>query len=226
MKTKLMILILIGVSLSSCTQGGVSPGLKGPEGPLGPASEDLMSSSDAIVIEDTGEFVLRDYPLQGFSEVEVGGFFTAEVHQGDEFSVSVEAEEALMPYIEMDIQGETLRVGLDPDYLYSMEKSSHRVVITLPVLTQVHAKGHSMLEFLRFVSDRPLRIDVTEFSELIGTIETDAIDVVVADHSSLVLHGSVSSVRGEASNHSTVDLGQLDAGQIDVDADRFSTVKQ
>ena len=226
MKSKLMILVLIGITLSSCAPRWVSSDQKGPNGPLGPSVEDLSASSNTIVIKDTGELVSTDYPFQDFTKLEVGGFFTAEINQGDEFRVLVEAEEALKPYIDVDIQGKTLKIGLSPDHKYSIEKSTHRVVITLPVLTQIHATGHSTWELMNFASNRQLRIDITEFSVLTGMIEADDVNLAVADHSSIVLRGSASSVRGDASNHSTVDLSQLDAAQIDVDVDQFSTVKQ
>ena len=241
MKGKLLILVLIGISLASCAQGEFSPGPKGPlgpqgdvgpqgdlgpKGPVGPSSSDLSSSSDAIVIKDTGELVQRDYPLQGFSKVDVSGFFTAEIHQGEEFQVSVEAEETLMPYLDVDVRGETIRVGLKSGYVFNFENASQRVEITLPTLTHVRISNHSTLLLEGFETTDTIWIDVADFGELQGSIMAGVIKIEVTDHGLLTLSGSASQVTGEILNHSSADLTGLEAAEFDIDADSFSTLTQ
>jgi hypothetical protein len=109
---------------------------------------------------------------------------------------------------------------------YNIEGSSQRIEIIVPTLAQVHATGHSEVELMKLELEESLRIEVTDFSELMGTIEADEVQAFVTEHSLLALNGSVYNVTGEVSNHSTVDLTQLDAAMIDFEVDQFSTVEQ
>ena len=241
MESKLLILILAVVSLTNCAQEEFSPGPKGPIGPqgdvgpqgdlgpqgsLGPSSIDVSSSSDAIVIEDTGELVQRDYSLDGFSQVEVSDFFTAEVRQGESHRVVVEAEEELLPYLDVDVRGEALQVGLKSGYIFNFENASQRVEVTLPALTRVSISNHGTLILEDFETGETLRVGVVDFGALQGSITAGVVEVEVVDHSDLALSGSASQVIGEVLNHSSADLTDLDVAEVDVAVDRFSTLDQ
>jgi hypothetical protein len=235
MKGKLLILVLVGLSLSSCAQGGFSPGPKGPigpqgdlgpQGPIGPSSDDISSSGDAIVIEDTGELVQSEYSLRGFSVVEVGGFFTAEIHQGESYRVVVEAEEALMPYLDVVVRGETLHVGLKSGYIFNIENASQRIEVTLPALSRVSISNHSMLILEDFETEETLRVRVADFGELQGTITAGGVEIEVTNHSELTLSGSASQMTGEVTEFSEADLTGLRAEELDIDTDTHSSLTQ
>jgi hypothetical protein len=245
MKTKILIILwinLVAVSgLFGCSTTTFNPGPKGPigpqgplgpqgdvgpKGPLGPSANDLSSSGDAITIKDTGEVILQEYSLGGFSQVEVSGFFTAEVHQGESFHILVEAEEALMPYIDVFVQGETLQVSLKPGYIFNFEVASQRVEVILPSLTRVQVSNHSTLILEDFETKDTLLVRATDFGTLRGSITAGAVEVEVTNHGKLVLTGSASQVTGEVKNQGSADLAGLQAAELDIDLDTFSTLHQ
>jgi hypothetical protein len=178
------------------------------------------------VIEDTGKLVQSEYSLRGFSVVEVSGFFTAEIHQGESYRVVVEAEEALMPYLDIVVRGETLHVGLKSGYIFNFENASQRVEVTLPALTRVSISNHSTLILEDFETEETFRIGVADFGELQGAITAGVIKIEVANHGELTLSGSASQVIGEVTEFSDADLTGLKAAELDIDTDTHSTLSQ
>jgi hypothetical protein len=72
--------------------------------------------------------------------------------------------------------------------------------------------------------ERSLLLEATDFCTLWGTIEAREVKVEVTNHSSLVLDGFASSVTGQATGFSSVDLTRLQATQIDVEVDGKSSL--
>ena len=234
MKGKWLILFLIGISLISCSQEEFSPGPKGPIGPqgdlgpqgdVGPQGNLGPSSEDAIAIKGAGVLVESEYPITGFSEIDASDFFDVEIGQGETYRVMVEADEAIVPYIDIVGQGKTLRIGLK-NYTYNMENTFQRVEVTLPALTRACISNHTELLLRDIEADNSLTFEVEEFSELHGMVDANNIQVEVDNHSEITLGGSATQVTGDVLNHSGADLTGLEAPEVDVNADRFSTVDQ
>lgn len=170
--------------------------------------------------------VVQDYDLSGFDKVEVSDFFMVEVHQGEIFNVMVEAEDALTPYLDVVVRGKTLQIGLKSGYTYNFENASQRVEVTLPILTHAVVGNFSELRLDVFQTEDDLRLEVTDFSLLQGSVEVGNLEVEVSNHSSLNLTGSASQVMGEVTNHSSADLTGLKAAELDIDTDTHSTLSQ
>ena len=201
----LSILILIAILISGCSQ---------------------ISQSGAVEIPAVGDIVTERYDLAGFTEVEIAGFFEAEVTQGEDFKVLVEAERALVPYLEIDVRGDRLHVGLKSGITYNIEDASQRVEVTLPALTLVRIGNHSALQLTDLEAAETLKLEVTDFSSLSGAIDAKAIQVEVSNHSTLNLAGSASQVTGELTDFSSADVAGLEATEVDIEVDGKSTLKQ
>ena len=201
----LSILILIAILISGCSQ---------------------ISQSGAVEIPAVGDIVTERYDLAGFTEVEIAGFFEAEVTQGEDFKVLVEAERALVPYLEIDVRGDRLHVGLKSGITYNIEDASQRVEVTLPTLTLARIGDHSDLQLRGFEAAETLQLEVADFSSLQGSVEAGNLQVEVSNHSSLNLTGSASQVTGEVTEFSDADLTGLEATEVNIDTDTHSTLAQ
>ena len=245
MKRCLWILMVIGLSMAGCAKGGFSPGPQGPVGPqgdigpqgtlgprgdvgpkgnLGPSSRDLKKRT--ILIEDIGELVESKFPFSGFSKIEVNDFFTVEDRQGKTYRVTVEAEEAHTPYLDIFVRAKKLHIGLKSNHTYHFENASQRVEVTLPALTQAVVSNFSELRLVGMDIEDSMRLEVTDHSLLQGSVEAGNLIVEISDHSSLNLSGSASQVTGKVVNHGSADLSGLKAFKVDVDTDRFSTLSE
>ncbi|NIM94134.1 MAG: hypothetical protein GTO18_10540 [Anaerolineales bacterium] len=181
---------------------------------------------EVVEIPATGDIVAENYDLVGFNEVEIVGFFEAEVTQGEDFKVLVEAERALIPYLEIRVRGSRLFVGLKSDVQFNFEDASQRVELTLPALVFARIGNHSDLHLTSFEATEMLRLEVVDFSTLGGSVEAKKIQVEVSDHSSLTLAGSASQVMGDVSDFSSADLNRLDVAEVELEVDGKSTFKQ
>lgn len=179
-----------------------------------------------VDIADIGDIVVQDYDLSGFVEVEIIDFFEVEIRRGEIFHVVVEAEDALMPYLDVVVRGKTLQIGLKSGYSYNIENASQSAKVTLPELARVEATNHSNIVIERFESSEELEIKVSNFSSVAGDIEVSSVRDDVSNHSTLRLSGAAHEVTGEASNFSTVNLSDLVAVIEDVNVDTNSTLKQ
>jgi hypothetical protein len=184
------------------------------------------SQSKVVEILATGDIIVENYDLSGFDEIEVAGFFEAEITQGERYQVVVEAERALLPYLEVKVRGGRLQVGLRPGINYSFEDASQRVTVTLPALTRARIGNHSELQLTGLTVEESLRLEAVDFCTLRGAVEAGQIEVEVSNHSALTLDGSASRVTGQATGFSSVDLTGLGATEVDIETDGKSTLKR
>lgn len=183
-------------------------------------------SSEQVDIPAAGDVVRTDYALSGFSEVSVVDLFEAEITRGPDFKVVVECEKALVPYLQVEVRGGRLVVGLDPNYDYSFEEASQRLEVTLPELTFASVGNHSALQLTSFTMEETLLLKVADFSTLNGEIDASDVRIKVSNHSTLTLGGSAADVVGEVTGMSTANLSGLEAAAIEVDTDQQSTLRQ
>jgi hypothetical protein len=184
------------------------------------------SQIEVVEIPAVGDIVTERYDLAGFTEVEIAGFFDAEITQGEDFKVLVEAERALVPYLEIDVRGDRLHVNLKSGIDYKIENGSQSVEVTLPRLTHALVGNHSDLRLNGIETEDDLRLEVTNFSLLQGSVEVGTLQLEVSNHSSLNLTGSASRVMGEMTNHSSADLTGLKAAEVNIDTDTQSTLSR
>jgi hypothetical protein len=130
---------------------------------------------EPVDIPAVGNIVLQRHSLSGFDQVEAAGFFEAEVTPGEDFQVLVEAERALLPYLEIEVRGQRLQVGPKPGINYSFEDASQRVKMTLPALTRVHIGNRSTLHLTDLETEETLRLEAADFSALCGSVEAKEI---------------------------------------------------
>jgi hypothetical protein len=128
--------VLVAGLLAGC---GDKPdtGHVGQIGPVGPQPLEGTPPPNLTVIEDTNAMVTKEYPLSGFTQVEISDGFDVNIRQGDAFHVNARFEETAVPYIQMEQVGDTLEIRLEDDRTYHMVNITLDVEITMPELTKL-----------------------------------------------------------------------------------------
>ena len=133
------LIALLGTSLllGACGKGpDTEPvGPVGPQGSVGPQALEGTPPANLTVIEDTDIMVTKQHPFSGFTRVEVSDGFDVTIRQSEGFRVSTQLEETAVPYVEMDQEGDTLRIQLKDGRAYHMVNITLDVEITMPELT-------------------------------------------------------------------------------------------
>ena len=125
-------------------------------------SVSLLTACDKINKED--KMNTKEFNLTGFSSVEVGGAFYAEIIQGDSFGVSVTADD--FPHIRVEVVGNTLKIGRQGIEWFAPFHSQPRARITMPAIIGVMFSGASKGSFQNFVSSEDLTVTVSGASHL------------------------------------------------------------
>jgi hypothetical protein len=93
-------------------------------------------------IHGNGNIKTEDRSVSSFKNVDVSGAAKVMVSQGDQHSVKVEGDENLLQYIEVEQEGDKIRIKERPGF--NLQPSGDiRVYVTAPVFNNIDASGAS-----------------------------------------------------------------------------------
>ncbi len=208
MKKHVLLTLIVMVPLVSACCG--LPDLSG----LIPASGD--------VIQGSGTLVTEEFDLSGFDMVDVSHAARVTISQGDTFSVVVSIDDNVLEYLQVEKQGSTLKIGLDPRHNYRDTRATAEV--TMPELTGLALSGASRGTIGGFKSSRDLNVDASGASRLSGDIEAGDARFELSGASRVTLTGSAEDLVIGASGGSTVDLADFLVADANVEASGASDV--
>lgn len=156
-------------------------------------------------ISGSGNVVSKEYDLTGFDAVDISHAFTVVVTQGESYSVIVRVDDNLVEHLNVVKQGSTLKIGLKPNFDYTIKNDTLKAEVTMPELASVEASGSSDVTITGFESTNTLQVDLSGAS-------------------TAVLIGSGGDLTVDASGSSEADLAEFPVGDASVDASGASTV--
>ena len=122
-KCKRTIIILIIASLLLMVSGcipGVGPSVRG-----------------------SGTLATWDFDYHDFTKVEAGYAFNVDISKADSYLVRITTDDNMSEYLDISKQGDTLRIGLKPNYHYDHNSITQKATITLPELEKLGLSGAS-----------------------------------------------------------------------------------
>ncbi len=90
-------------------------------------------------------YATRTFDVEGFTAIEACCGFQVYVTGGEQFRVTITADENALPLLSATRQGDTLRIGLDETQTRSIVTSRLEAHVTLPVLKAVSLSGGARL---------------------------------------------------------------------------------
>lgn len=187
----------------------------------------------------------KEFNLSGFTRVEVGAAFYAEIIQGDTFKVSVTADD--FPHIRVEVVNDTLKVGRQGIEWFAPFHSQPKAIITMPILNGVSFSGASRGSVQNFVSKENLDvivsgashlearnisageigIEISGASGLIGDIKgTGNAKIEVTGASKLELTGTAQDVDLEVNGASRAEMSKftVQAANVEISGASNSTI--
>jgi hypothetical protein len=201
-----LLLLVLAVAVAVLAAGcGDAPGSKGS-------------------ISASGKRLTKTYDLSGYSAVSLDSGVQAAVVRDDKYAVVVTLDDNLVEHLVAQVDGDTLRIGLDPAYRYSGQ--SLRATVTMPTMTGLSASGAAFARVLGFTSDGSLdvalsggsritfsgvaagdvSVDASGNSGLAGELKAASLAGTISGASRLGVTGSASSAKLEGSGASNFDL--------------------
>ena len=180
----------------------------------------------------SGGPVVTPEDFKDFTRLDIQNAFDAEIVQSSSFSCVITSTKALIDYLSVTKQGETLIVKLSPNHQFTDFTTMRKVLkvkISMPILNGLALSGASRAVVRGFQSTNPLDLnasgtsttsldsiktgdvngDVSGASDLNGKLTAANVKLVVSGASRVELDGTGNDVQLDVSGASKLDLEQF-----------------
>lgn len=145
------------------------------------------SCVEDIFVEGNGHVRTENRYASGFDKVTSSGDFEITIVPGERYSVEVTAESNLLPYIETDVVGNTLKIHTRG--LYSLRESEPiEVYITTPVLNGLTLSGSGFIQTGSFISD-DFYLAISGSGDIDALVTADFVKANVSGSGTIILEG-------------------------------------
>jgi hypothetical protein len=168
-------------------------------------------------IVGSGNRVTVDKDLSGFSKVEASSAFQVEITHSQDYGVVITVDEKIEPYLDVTVQGDTLRISLRPGLKLSAAAFPLHAVVTMPRLTGLELNGATRTTIGGFKSGERLGVKISGASQLQGDIETGDVDFGISGASRVALSGKGQKMALEVSGASQGSLDDFVVSEATVE---------
>jgi len=166
-------------------------------------------------VRGTGNSITESRRVSGFDEVELSGIGTLIIEQGISESLEITAEANLMPYLESQVSGGKLRLGVED---FANVQPTEEIVYRLKVidLASIETSGLGEVRSASLSSDS-LRIQISGSGKItIENLQSNQLNVEVSGLGDIFLAGKVEDQRVEISGSGTYSAGGLETNSAEV----------
>ena len=165
----------------------------------------------------SGNVLATMHDFSDFDSVHVGNAFRLQIIQGDEFAVEIQADDNVMPHIDVSQSENHLKIRLQSGS-YSLQNVTLKALVTMPQVRHLDASGASRVAFESLVVSEPLTLDASGASRITGDIECPRIEIDVSGASRVELSGTVGAAELDVSGTSRATLSALTVGDATIEA--------
>jgi Putative auto-transporter adhesin, head GIN domain len=185
-------------------------------------------------VTGSGTPTTKTYDYSGFTGLRVDNAFAATVTYGGAFGVTVTVDDNLVKYLRVELDGDTLHIGLDPNMSY--QNATLKAEVTMPSLRALEVSGGATADVTGFASEDDLElrlsgggkvslagfragdvgIDVSGAARLSGDLEAQELSGEASGAGQVALAGSASKAQLEASGAGKLDLKDLTLKDADL----------
>lgn len=174
-------------------------------------------------VNGSGKMATWDFDYHDFTKVEAGYAFDVDIVKADSYLISVTVDDNLHEYLDISKRGNTLHIGLKPNYNY--RNITQKATINLPDIEELELSGASEAKVTGFNSSHAV------YFELSGASEADISNITAGDTNFKLsgaskAAGSIAMADGrfELSGDSSIEM-EGSANDIDIGASGASHVK-
>jgi len=160
----------------------------------------------------------------GFNSIELSGIGTLVIEQGTEESLKVTAEENLMRYLRSDVQGATLKLGVEE---FISLQPTEDIIYRLSVknLQDIETSGLGKVEIDNLETER-LEIEISGSGKImIGNLIGEHLVIEISGLGDVKVSGEVEDQRVQLSGAGSYDAANLRSTSADLDISGTSTAE-
>jgi hypothetical protein len=181
-----------------------------------------------VRVAGSGVPVTQEYDFNGFTKVQAGSAFQVDVKQGETYGVAVTVDKNLQPYLDVRMEGDTLRIFLKPGISLSTGASEMQAEVTMPELAGLDFSGASRANVSGFDSIADLMLQASGASRIDGDLTAGVVQLNLSGASRAMLRGagdlldlkasgaSDAALRDFPVNEATVNLSGASRADVEV----------
>ena len=136
-------------------------------------------SGSGEVIKGNGTIETKTFPQNNFNAISIAGGWTADIRYSETFSIQIETDENMFPYLDISLTGTTLNIGFKSGY--SISPTQCKVSITMPALIRLQTAGSLTAVISLFnIPQETMSIDISGSGNITAheiTVNTLKVDV-------------------------------------------------
>jgi len=171
----------------------------------------------------SGELVTITPDVGEFSQLEVGSAFEVVLVVGDDYRVTVRADDNLVDQVEAEVAGDTLRLRLDG--AAASPTLEAEVVLPQQALRGVSAAGASNVAGAEVFTGDGFSVEAVGASSIRLDLAVETLDVDAVGASTVGVSGTARSLAAEAAGASTLQLFDLQSVEAVVSSVGASTIE-
>lgn len=185
---------------------------EGSENESEDASYEESEDSEQLNLGERGEFV-KQYAAKDFQRIDVGGAYSIEIRQGNDFAVSADGERDDVESLDVVVSNGTLEVKNKNDFnIFKNQKRRVGLVITMPTLRSVELAGANKTRISGFRNLDRLDVGLTGATSSDIDVTTDRLEVSASGASKVTLRG-----RARTADFSLAGACKLEATEMSID---------
>lgn len=140
-------------------------------------------------VTGNGHVTTEKRSVAGFSKLSFGGPFEVEVMPGEAYAVSIEAEENLMQYINIDKDGDKLKVKV-MEGINLRTRKDIRIRVSLPKVESISFAGSGHVNVKGTIKDvEKLELSVAGSGDIMAAVDCPTVEGDIAGAGTLMLTG-------------------------------------
>jgi hypothetical protein len=173
-------------------------------------------SCNISVVRGSGNVISEDRAVSGFSKVLISGSGEIFIEQGDEESLTIKAEDNIIPLITTEVSGDTLNISHGPGPIVTNTKSIE-IYLRVKDLDSISTSGSANIN-CSGLSTSNLIINTTGSGNVvISNLENDSIDIGSSGSGNFTLAGNTNSLKISTNGSGGCDAENLKSKDCIID---------
>lgn len=146
-------------------------------------------------VRGSGHVTTETRTIGEFSKLAVAGDMDVYFTQGPEKEATVEAEDNVQPYIELQEKGDELIIKIK-DHISLKSHRGIKITLTAPHVSDIVLAGSGNIKLVnRFENDGPVKLKITGSGNIEGTVNSPSVEAVSAGSGDIRLSGETRDLK-------------------------------
>lgn len=166
-------------------------------------------------ISGNGNVKDENRPLSKINAIKTSGSIDVEISNGDDYSITVQNDENLIPYVLTEVNGGELNIRYKDGY--SIMNDHAKVIVTVPSINKITTSGSGDITSSGTIkSDQKLEMNTSGSGDIKANINAPSVQVTGSGSGDIQLSGMTKDFECKMSGSGDVDCGNLKSENAEV----------